>query len=110
MALLFADAPVARGVPNAADGTLSITVGADPEVFDRIAPWLGYMGSDVAYCGPVGTGTVMKLMNNRILIILSSLTSIIRKLMKVLLTRFLPNTQLYTPIKQSPPTPPAPTY
>tara|TARA_Y100001970_G_scaffold285798_1_gene406474 strand:- start:4216 stop:5100 length:885 start_codon:yes stop_codon:yes gene_type:complete len=63
----FADAPVARGVPNAVDGTLSITVGAEPEVFDRIAPWLGYMGSDVAYCGPVGTGTVIKLMNNMVL-------------------------------------------
>ena len=63
----FADAPVARGVPNAVEGTLSITVGGDKEVFDRIAPWLGYMGSDVAYCGPVGTGTVIKLMNNMVL-------------------------------------------
>ena len=63
----FADAPVARGVPNAIEGTLSITVGGDPKVFDRIAPWLGYMGSDIAYCGPVGTGTVMKLMNNMVL-------------------------------------------
>ena len=25
------------------------------------------MGSDVAHCGPVGTGTVMKLMNNMVL-------------------------------------------
>ena len=64
---LFADAPVARGVPNAKAGTLSITVGGSREVFDLIAPWLGYMGSDVAYCGPVGTGTVMKLMNNMVL-------------------------------------------
>ena len=63
----FADAPVARGVPNAHDGTLSITVGASEEIFDRIAPWLSYMGTDVAYCGPVGTGTVMKLMNNMVL-------------------------------------------
>jgi hypothetical protein len=64
----FADAPVARGVPNAHDGTLSITVGASEEIFDRIAPWLGYMGSDVAYFGPVRTGTVMKLMNNMVLL------------------------------------------
>ena len=63
----FADAPVARGVPNAIEGTLSITVGAAKETFSRIAPWLEYMGSDVAYCGPVGTGTVMKLMNNMVL-------------------------------------------
>ncbi len=63
----FADAPVARGVPNAVEGTLSITVGADPEVFDAIEPWLHMMGTDVAHCGPVGTGTVMKLMNNMVL-------------------------------------------
>jgi|TARA_B100000586_G_scaffold120267_1_gene86683 3-hydroxyisobutyrate dehydrogenase-like beta-hydroxyacid dehydrogenase len=63
----FADAPVARGVPNAVEGTLSITVGAEEEIFNRVAPWLEYMGSDVAYCGPVGTGTVMKLMNNMVL-------------------------------------------
>jgi len=63
----FADAPVARGVPNAVEGTLSITVGADPEVFAAIEPWLAHMGSDIAHCGPVGTGTVMKLMNNMVL-------------------------------------------
>ena len=63
----FADAPVARGVPNAHDGTLSITVGASEEIFNRVAPWLSYMGTDIAYCGPVGTGTVMKLMNNMVL-------------------------------------------
>ena len=63
----FADAPVARGVPNAIEGTLSITVGAEKETFSRIMPWLECMGSDVAYCGPVGTGTVMKLMNNMVL-------------------------------------------
>ncbi|MEE2680118.1 MAG: NAD(P)-dependent oxidoreductase [Actinomycetota bacterium] len=63
----FADAPVARGVPNAKQGTLSITVGGRKEVFDWVAPWLSYMGTDIAYCGPVGTGTVMKLMNNMVL-------------------------------------------
>jgi len=63
----FADAPVARGVPNAIDGTLSITVGAEDAIFSEIAPWLRHMGSDVAHCGPVGTGTVVKLMNNMVL-------------------------------------------
>ncbi len=63
----FADAPVARGVPNAVEGTLSITVGAEEKIFSQVAPWLEYMGSDVAYCGPVGTGTIMKLMNNMVL-------------------------------------------
>lgn len=63
----FADAPVARGVPNAIDGTLSITVGASEETFEKIKKWLSLMGSDISHCGPVGSGTVMKLMNNMVL-------------------------------------------
>ena len=60
----FADAPVARGVPSAADGTLAITVGADDETFARIEPYLACMGTEISHCGGVGTGQVMKLMNN----------------------------------------------
>jgi len=63
----FADAPVARGVPNAVNGTLSITVGASEETFSLIEKWLSLMGSDISHCGPVGSGTVMKLMNNMVL-------------------------------------------
>ncbi|MDA0270917.1 MAG: NAD(P)-dependent oxidoreductase [Chloroflexi bacterium] len=60
----FADAPVARGVPSAEDGTLSIMVGGTSEVFARIEPFLAHMGTDISHCGPVGTGQVVKLMNN----------------------------------------------
>ena len=60
----YADAPVARGVPSAEDGTLSIMVGASAEVFARIEPLLAYMGTDISHCGEVGTGQVVKLMNN----------------------------------------------
>ena len=60
----FADAPVARGVPAAEDGTLAITVGASEEVLARISPYLRCMGSEISHCGGVGTGQVMKLMNN----------------------------------------------
>jgi hypothetical protein len=63
----FADAPVARTRQAARDGTLSITVGATPEVFARLRPLLGCMGSDVLHCGPVGCGQVVKLMNNMVL-------------------------------------------
>lgn len=62
----FADAPIARGVSAAEDGTLSIMVGGTPEVFARIEPVLACMGSDVTHCGGVGTGQVVKLMNNMI--------------------------------------------
>ena len=60
----FADAPVARGVPAAQNGTLAITVGASEEVLARIEPYLRCMGSEVSHCGAVGSGQVMKLMNN----------------------------------------------
>jgi 3-hydroxyisobutyrate dehydrogenase-like beta-hydroxyacid dehydrogenase len=65
--MLFADAPVARTRQAAQDGTLSIMVGASDALFARIAPLLGYMGSDVTHCGEVGCGQVVKLINNTLL-------------------------------------------
>ena len=64
----FADAPVARTRAAAEAGTLSITVGALPELFARIEPLLAHAGSDVTHCGGIGTGQVVKLMNNMVLI------------------------------------------
>lgn len=63
----FADAPVARGVPAAENGTLAITVGASAAVLKRIRPWLECMGEEISHCGDVGTGQVMKLMNNMLI-------------------------------------------
>ena len=63
----FADAPVARTRQAAQDGTLSITVGASEDLFARVAPLLGYIGSDVTHCGEVGCGQVVKLINNTLL-------------------------------------------
>lgn len=65
--MLFADAPVARTRQAAQDGTLSIMVGASDDLFARVAPLLGYMGSDVTHCGDVGCGQVVKLINNTLL-------------------------------------------
>lgn len=64
----FADAPVAKGVPNAEAGTLAITVGGSDEVFERLKPYLECMGTEISHCGSVGTGQVMKLMNNMLVI------------------------------------------
>ncbi len=63
----FADAPVARTRQAAIDGTLSIMVGAPEQLFDRLKPLIGYMGSDVTHCGDVGCGQVVKLINNTLL-------------------------------------------
>ena len=62
--ILFADAPVARTRQAAQDGTLSIMVGAGADLFERIEPLLRYMGSDIAHCGEVGCGQVVKIINN----------------------------------------------
>ena len=64
----YADAPVARGVSSAEDGTLSIMVGASAQIFGQIKPVLDTMGTDITLCGEVGTGQVVKLMNNMILV------------------------------------------
>jgi 3-hydroxyisobutyrate dehydrogenase-like beta-hydroxyacid dehydrogenase len=62
----FADAPVARTREAAQSGTLSIMVGGDAAVVERIRPYLACMGSDITHCGPVGAGEVVKLINNMI--------------------------------------------
>ena len=62
----FADAPVARTAQAARDGTLSIMVGGDADVFERVRPLLAGMGSEVTHCGGVGAGQAVKLMNNMV--------------------------------------------
>jgi len=59
----FLDAPVSGGEPKAIDGTLSIMVGGEPSVFERVRPVLQKMGSAVMLTGPVGAGNTTKLAN-----------------------------------------------
>lgn len=63
----YLDAPIARTRAAAENGTLSIMVGGDAEAFARVLPLLGCMGSDVSHCGPVGSGQVVKILNNMVL-------------------------------------------
>ena len=64
----FADAPIARTRQAAEDGTLSIMVGSSTETFDALAPLLGCIGSQITHCGPVGSGQLVKILNNMVLI------------------------------------------
>lgn len=57
------DAPVSGGQPKAIDGTLSIMVGGDKAVFDRVKDILGTMGKSVVHVGPIGSGNTTKLAN-----------------------------------------------
>ena len=63
----FIDAPIARTRHAAVDGTLSIMVGANDELFAFIKPYLEYMGSEINHCGETGCGQVVKIMNNMVL-------------------------------------------
>ena len=63
----FADAPVARGVSAAEEGTLSIMFGGTEELLERLRSTLECMGASITHCGSVGTGQVMKLMNNMVI-------------------------------------------
>lgn len=63
----FVDAPVARTRAAAEAGTLSVMVGADPASFERVRPLIATFASDIALCGPVGCGQVVKILNNMVL-------------------------------------------
>lgn len=58
------DSPVAGGVVGAEAGTLSLMVGGDREVFERVKPVLSAIGTKLFYCGPSGNGAIVKLCNN----------------------------------------------
>jgi 3-hydroxyisobutyrate dehydrogenase len=60
----YVDAPV-TGLPDAAaSGTLTLLVGASPADLDAARPILTALGMRVLHFGPVGQGTVYKLMIN----------------------------------------------
>ena len=57
------DAPVSGGQPKAIDGTLSVMVGGNQEVFDRCLPVFKAMAASVVRVGDIGAGNVAKLAN-----------------------------------------------
>lgn len=58
------DAPVSGGEPKAIDATLSIMVGGDKAVFERVKDdILLKMGASAVYCGGIGAGNTTKLAN-----------------------------------------------
>jgi 3-hydroxyisobutyrate dehydrogenase-like beta-hydroxyacid dehydrogenase len=64
--VVLVDAPVARLRQAAIDGTLLITVGAGDEHFEEVRPFLSTMGSDVVHAGALGSGQVIKIINNMV--------------------------------------------
>jgi len=62
--LYMLDSPVSGGPGGAASGKMAIWVGGDEQQFNRYATVLGAMGDQAAYIGPVGAGTIAKLVHN----------------------------------------------
>ena len=59
----FLDCPVSGGTEGARDARLAIMAGGTPEGFERVAPVLRLLGSNVAHLGPVGAGQAAKATN-----------------------------------------------
>jgi len=59
------DAPVTGAVDGARNGRLTLFVGGEAEVVDRVQPVLEALGL-VIRCGPLGSGNVVKLVTNQL--------------------------------------------
>jgi 3-hydroxyisobutyrate dehydrogenase len=60
----FLDAPVSGGPSGANSGKLAIWVGGDKAIFDKYKAQLDAMGDQALYIGPIGAGTIAKLVHN----------------------------------------------
>ncbi len=63
------DAPVSGGSEGAAKGTLSIMVGGEEEQFQRALPILQAMGKTITHMGGHGTGQMVKLVNQILVVV-----------------------------------------
>jgi 3-hydroxyisobutyrate dehydrogenase len=58
------DAPVSGGPAGARSGKLAIWVGGDENIFNKYKILLSAIGDQVMYVGPIGAGSVAKLVHN----------------------------------------------
>jgi 2-hydroxy-3-oxopropionate reductase len=63
MGVKMLDAPVSGGQVGAEQGTLSIMVGGDGEVFEQIRPFFELMGKNIVHIGGNGDGQTCKVAN-----------------------------------------------
>ena len=66
LGLAMVDAPVGRTSAAAVQGKSTFMVGGEKEHVDRVMPYLECMGEAITHCGPLGTGAMVKLVNNYI--------------------------------------------
>ena len=58
------DAPVSGGPAGAQSGKLALWVGGEKDIFDKYKTVLDAIGDQIAYIGPIGAGSVAKLVHN----------------------------------------------
>jgi 3-hydroxyisobutyrate dehydrogenase len=63
----YLDAPVSGGVKGAVEGVLTVMVGGDAPVLERVRPVIETFGKKIVHCGPIGTGAALKAVNNALL-------------------------------------------
>ena len=63
----YVDAPVAGTAQSVAARNISIMVGAEAEIFARLAPLLDHMAENVQHCGASGSGGATKLLLNMVI-------------------------------------------
>lgn len=61
------DMPLTGGVDGARAGTLSFMIGGEKATFERALPVIEAMGRDIVYCGPSGSGMVVKMANQMLI-------------------------------------------
>jgi 3-hydroxyisobutyrate dehydrogenase len=61
--LHFMDAPVSGGQAGAENGTLTVMVGGEQDVFERISPAINCYARAVTLLGPAGSGQLTKMVN-----------------------------------------------
>jgi 3-hydroxyisobutyrate dehydrogenase len=65
--IAFLDAPVSGGTTGAAKGALTVMVGGDAAVLERVRPVLEAFGKTIVHCGGIGAGDALKAVNNALL-------------------------------------------
>ena len=63
-AVEYLDAPISGMEARAIDGTLTIMCGGKKPIFDKLLPFLRFMGTNILYMGPSGCGQLAKAINN----------------------------------------------
>ena len=62
--IIYFDSPVSGAVEGAENGTLTMMLGCDEEIFSKVKAPMEVMGEKMCFAGTVGCGSAVKLINN----------------------------------------------